>query len=328
MLKSLLVGLDDSEYAAAAVDLGIELAKQNDALLAGVAVLCEPLFRDSTPPEKLSPSYKPTYDKLVSEAHQHCQAILEKFAQQASAAQVRHAMLEDIGLANEQLAIEAQRFDMLVLGQETHFNFEATQKPCHTLQKLLHNPPRPIVAVPKQPLPGEGILIAYDGSIAASRSLHALVSCGLTRGRVFVLAIDLDNAVVASHVAERAVEYLAYHGVAAENLPVQSETPASQIILDEALSRGVRMIAMGAYGRAGIAEWLFGSTTKHLLSNIPVAMIADAPSKSQGSGKPRIEARKKAMHPLSGLASTNQVEALLQSAVSLLSLVGSANDAT
>jgi nucleotide-binding universal stress UspA family protein len=273
MLKSLLVGLDDSDYSAAAVDLGIRLAQENDALLAGVAVLCEPLFRDSTPPEKLSPSYRPTYEKLVAEAHQHCQTLLAKFDQQASAAQVRHATLEDVGLASEQLAIEAQRFDMLVLGQETHFHFEATRKSCHTIQKLLHNPPRPIIAVPKQPLPGDGILIAYDGSIAASRSLHALVNCGLARGRVFVLAIDLDNAVVATHVAERAVEYLAYHGVAAENIPVQSETPASQIILDEALSRGVRMIAMGAYGRAGIAEWLFGSTTRHVLETAPLPLF-------------------------------------------------------
>lgn len=274
MIRSILVGLDDSEFSAAAVDLGIKLAQQHDCTVVGVAVLCEPLFRDSTPPEKLSASYKPTYDKLVSEAHEHCQGLLAKFAEQASAACVRHKMLEDEGLPAEQIAIEAQRFDLILLGQETHFNFEASQRACHTLQKILHNPPRPVLAVPKQSLPGSGTLLAYDGSVAASRSLHALVASGLVQtGPVYVLAVDLESQSAAAQVAARAVEYLSYHGITAHSLAVHSQEPPSQIILDEALAREVQFVAMGAYGRAGIAEWLFGSTTKHILHRAPVPLF-------------------------------------------------------
>lgn len=274
MIRSLLVGLDESEFSAAAVDYGIELAKQYDALLVGVAVVVEPLFRDSTPPEKLSASYKPAYDKLVSDAHEHCQALLARFTQQASAAQVKFRALEDMGLPAEQIQIEAQRFDLILLGQETHFNFESTTRACQTLQKLLHNPPRPVIAVPKQPLPGQGVLIAYDGSVAASRSLHALVHSGLAdSGPVYVLAVDLGDEASASHVAQRAIEYLSHHGVTAHNIHVQSEQPPSQIILDEALARGIRLVAMGAYGHGGIAEWLFGSTTKHVLQNASLPLF-------------------------------------------------------
>lgn len=274
MIRSLLVGLDDSEFSAAAVTYAIELAKQHDALLVGVAVVFEPLFRDSTPPEKLSPSYKPAYDKLVSDAHEHCHALLSKFAEQASAACVRFRTLEDVGLPAEQIQIESQRFDLIVMGQETHFNFEASCRSCQTLQKLLHNPPRPVIAVPKQPLTGSGVLVAYDGSVASSRSLHALVNSGLASpGPVFVMAIDIEDAVSAAGVARRAVEYLQFHGITAHNIHVQSEHPPSQLILDEALARGVRLIALGAYGHGGIAEWLFGSTTKYVLQNTHVPLF-------------------------------------------------------
>jgi nucleotide-binding universal stress UspA family protein len=274
MIQSILVGLDESEFSSAAIEFGIKLAREHSAMLVGVAVLCEPLFRDSTPAEKLSPSYKPTYEKLVGEAHDHCQRLLAKFAQLAAAAGVRHKTLEDVGLAAEQIAIEAQRFDLILLGQETHFHFEATTRACQTLQRLLHNPPRPVIAVPRQPLPGDGVLIAYDGSVAAARSLHVLVQTGLLQnGPVHVLAVDIDDAATADNVAGRAVEFLAYHGIAAHNIPVQSEQPPSQIIHDEALARGVRMIAMGAYGHGGVAEWLFGSTTKQVLQNAAVPLF-------------------------------------------------------
>jgi len=43
MLKSILIGLDDSPDCEAAVDLGIQWAKQFDALLIGLAVVVEPL---------------------------------------------------------------------------------------------------------------------------------------------------------------------------------------------------------------------------------------------------------------------------------------------
>lgn len=274
MIKSLLVGLDESPFSAAAVDLGIAWAKKYEAALTGVAIVYEPLFRDSRPPEKLSASYKTAYERLVNEARDRCASLLGKFSQQASAAQIRHKTLEDEGLPIEQITIEAQRYDMILLGQETHFNFEASAKSCNTLQKLLRNPPRPVVAVPKQPLPGNGVLVAYDGSVAAARTLQAFVGSGLcAETPIHVLAIDLEDAANAAKIAARACEYLELHGLQAHNIHVQSADAPSQIILDEALSRGVELIVMGAYGHAGIAEWLFGSTTKHMLQQAPVPLF-------------------------------------------------------
>jgi nucleotide-binding universal stress UspA family protein len=74
-------------------------------------------------------------------------------------------------------------------------------------------------------------------------------------------------------VCHRAAEYLRYHDVTAHPIPIHSQDPPSQIILDEALGRKVSFVAMGAYGHAGIAEWLFGSTTKHILHRAPLPLF-------------------------------------------------------
>lgn len=274
MIKSILVGLDESEYSTAAVEHGLRLAREHGALLVGVAIVYEPLFRDNTPAEKLPPSYKSTYEQLVHEARHRCEALLARFAQEAVAAGVSFKLLEDEGLPAEQISIEAQRYDLVLLGQETHFNLDSTARSCNTLQKLLRNPPRPVVAVPKQPHGGSGVLVAYDGSVAASRALHAFVCSGLAReAPVHVLAVDPNDAIQAAKIADRAVEYLSLHGIAAHNISLRSGEPPSQLILDEAAARDIAMIVMGAYGHAGLAEWLFGSTTKHLLQKAPVPLF-------------------------------------------------------
>jgi nucleotide-binding universal stress UspA family protein len=274
MLKSLLVGLDESEFSASAVDLGIAWAKKYGCALTGVAIIYESLFRDNTPPDKLSTSYKTAYERLVNEARDRCDALLVRFKQAASAAQIPHRTHEDEGMPAEQITIEAQRHDLILLGQETHFNLAASKRPDDTLAKLLRNPPRPVVAVPKQPLPGSGALVAYDGSVAAARTLHAFASSGIAKDEpIYVLSIDQDEAASARNIAQRAVDYLASHGLSAHNIHVQSTDAPSQIILDEALARGVELIVMGAYGHAGIAEWLFGSTTKFMLEKAPVPLF-------------------------------------------------------
>jgi nucleotide-binding universal stress UspA family protein len=274
MLKSILVGLDETKFSEAAVELGIAWAQRFDCLLTGVAVICEPMLRDRTLPEQLHPSYKVAYDQLLHDARERCDQILSKFALRATAAQVSHKLLEDMGLPAEQIAIEAQRYDLIMLGQETHFEFESTTHACQTLHKLLRNPPRPVVAVPPTSLGGEDVLVAYDGSATAARALQAAVETGLlSSGHVHVLSIDANDKVVASKTAQRAVEFLDFHGVSARSVPIHSGDSPSQLILDEALGRQVGLIVMGAYGHSGIAEWLFGSTTKHIIQHATVPLF-------------------------------------------------------
>ncbi len=49
MLRSILVGLDGSDYSKSAVEVGIYLARKTKALLVGHGVVDEPTNRDAEP---------------------------------------------------------------------------------------------------------------------------------------------------------------------------------------------------------------------------------------------------------------------------------------
>jgi hypothetical protein len=67
--------------------------------------------------------------------------------------------------------------------------------PGETLTKVLPNCPRPVVIVPNGPSTGDAIVIAYDGSLQAARTLHAFEATGLGAAReVHVVTINPNRA--------------------------------------------------------------------------------------------------------------------------------------
>ena len=49
MLRSILVGLDGSDYSRSAIDVGIYLARKTGGLLVGLGVVDEPTIREAEP---------------------------------------------------------------------------------------------------------------------------------------------------------------------------------------------------------------------------------------------------------------------------------------
>ena len=76
-------------------------------------------------------------------------------------------MVEDIGSPHVQILLEAQKHDVVLLGQHSHFDYGWEGKPGETLEKVLQDSPRPVVVVPEPLCVGTSIAIAYDGSLEA-----------------------------------------------------------------------------------------------------------------------------------------------------------------
>ena len=171
---------------------------------------------------------------------------------------------------------EAQRYDLILLGQRSFFHFETSSHECDTLNKLLHATPRPVVTVPTDYQIGSGVLIAYDGSLQAARALHAFVASGLAAlGNVHVFCAHKSSAVEAGKVADRAIEYLRFHHIEATPHPATSGRSASEDILEAAEQLGVELIVLGSYGRSMLAEFFLGSVTRSMLekSNVPLFLF-------------------------------------------------------
>ncbi|MCA9270900.1 MAG: universal stress protein, partial [Planctomycetales bacterium] len=110
------------------------------------------------------------------------------------------------------------------------------------------------------------VVVAYDGSMQAARALHALVFSGLAGlGEVHVVCSHADAKVEAHKTADRAVEFLRFHDVAATAHAAIGQSPPSATILRSARELDAQLIVMGAYGRGAVAEFFLGSTTRALL---------------------------------------------------------------
>ncbi|AZN96620.1 universal stress protein [Mesorhizobium sp. M9A.F.Ca.ET.002.03.1.2] len=113
------------------------------------------------------------------------------------------------------------------------------------------------------------MLVAFDGSAAASRTLHMLALLGIAAEReVHILTQNNRSEQQAAVEAERACALLRRHGVVrVKGVGLgdrQAGTPA-EAILGTAKVLGAGMIVMGAYGHSGIRE-IFGSCTRAVLT--------------------------------------------------------------
>ncbi len=275
MLRSILVGLDGSAASLSAVRLGIDWARGAEALLVGLAIVDEPTIAAAAPavlggPPNADPII---YRERMADARRQVEQFLEQFSLRCAEAGVAGTVLEDVGLPCEQIALEAQRYDLILLGRKTRFHFEIDMRYDDTLVKVLKGSPRPVVVVPETRYEGRSAIIAYDGSVQAARALAAFHGLGLGRScAVHVISVHSDRK-EAARVAERAIDFLRFHDIRATAHPLESASPPAEAILDQLPALDAALLVMGAYGQPTLKEFFLGSVTRTLLQETPVPLF-------------------------------------------------------
>ncbi len=274
MLRSILIGLDGSSHSSHASQQGIAWARRTGAMVVGLGIIDEPTIARAEPVLLGGVPYTDPvfYRERMADARRQVDQFLEHFAIQCAEAKVACKVLEDVGLPFEQIALEAQRYDLIMLGGETRFHFEVKEHD-DTLHKILKNSPRPVVTVPKAPREGRSIAVAYDGSLQAARTLHAFVATGLHRDRqVHILSAHAEHHEAAKR-AERAIDFLRFHEIKAVPHTLEETSGVSGQILDQVDSLHADLLVMGAYGQPALHEFVLGSVTRSLLQKSPVPLF-------------------------------------------------------
>jgi nucleotide-binding universal stress UspA family protein len=274
MLRTILVGLDGSSYSAAAVELGIRWAQKCNAMLVGVGIIDEPTVRKGELLPIGGTFHKQHRDTArVADARRQVETFLGRFSVQCAEAGIACKLLEDVGLPWEQICLEAQRYDLILLGQQTFYHFETQSDPDETLSKVLKASPRPVVTVPERLQSGRSVVVAYDGSLNATRTLQAFQGLRLDPSLpVHVVSVDAKH-IDAARRADRAVEFLRFHEIEAEPHAIATSSTPASVILEQALRLGAELVVMGACSRAGLYEFCCGSVTRALLKSKQVALF-------------------------------------------------------
>jgi nucleotide-binding universal stress UspA family protein len=274
MLRGILVGLDGSTFSDAALALALRWAKIAKAVVAGQTVIERPGVNTTAIPAGSGFFKLAGDDRKLAEAKAAADLLLDKFQARCAESGVVGKPCQEIGDPAWAILAQAQRYDLIVLGLETYFRAMPGGGPCDTLDKVVHSPPRPVVAAPSTLGDGNTAVIGFDGSLQAARTLAAYVASGLAEAyENLVVTIDADFE-EATRVAERAVDYLGLHGLRVKPRPVETRLDPASILLDHANQMKAGLVVMGAFGHSPLREFFFGSTTRGVLkdSKVPVML--------------------------------------------------------
>jgi nucleotide-binding universal stress UspA family protein len=273
MLKRILVVLDDSEASKAAKTYAMHLAKNCNASLTGMAVVDTPWITAAQPEPLGGSAYKIHRDQeLVRRTRAHMEKMLESFVERCNQEEIKCSTSEREGFPVTEIEKISQEHDLIVIGRTTDFHFELDRENDLTVKHITRDSPRPLIIVGPLPSQGETVLIAYDGSLQAARTLHMYLLLGLADDhKVHIISIA-RHPQEAKDIAGRAQTMCELYGIKPTVKAITSTRPAEEIITTTAKEVQANLIVMGAFGHQGIREFFFGSCAQHMIkkSDIPL----------------------------------------------------------
>lgn len=275
MITRIQLGIDGSPGSRQAEALALELAAAHGAFLDAVAVIDTPWIDRPQAVGIGGASYRAAADQhILRDARALTDQLLSSLGKAAEAAGVAHALRTDEGDPADMLLAGSMVSDLIVIGRDARFWGGDSDSISRAALDVLRAGSRPVLLAPPEPVQGKSILMAFDASVPASRSLHMLALLRMAIGRpVHVVCVDESQERAEERVAEAAALLRAHGATDVTTWAIPSEADAAEILLQQAHERNAGIVAMGAFGHKGLREFLFGSSTQHLLHSCPVALF-------------------------------------------------------
>jgi nucleotide-binding universal stress UspA family protein len=275
MVKEILVCLEGSPSGSRAVDVALDLARELDAALVGLAIVDEPDIRAGAATPIGGASFKKERDEaLLDDARRHAKEWLDGFTLRCRAAEVLGLATEVNGRPAATILREARRRDLTILGRQANFRFETDDSDWQTRDKVLRGAGKPVMIVPEgQGSTSASALVAYDGTAAASRAMQSFAQSGLARGRELHVVSVGDDGAVAWEMAERGCGIFHELGLRATAHHVVSLRTTAEAILEQRDKIGAGLIVQGAYAHSRFSRLLWGSVTKEILEKTTVPLF-------------------------------------------------------
>lgn len=270
MIKSILIPLDPSVYTDNAIKIGTEIAKIHDAHLTGLVVLDIEGIEKHIGPVPLGASYYAEHleEKQIKQAQGRIDNLVENFEKKCKAAGVKYTVARNQGSPSERILEESIYYDMIITGLRTQFNFEVSDKPGHSLDKILSESITPIYGMPeKLNLPDTAkekirVLIPFNGSFASARALQRFTQLMIPEAVEPRLLMSHDDEEIAQASLAHAKRYLELHGF--KNVVTQYTDQDIIDACDDNLD-WAHVVVVGAHSKHGLFDFMVGSLTNHLI---------------------------------------------------------------
>lgn len=275
MIKRILVALDPDGDTPVATRFAIRLAKRFDASLTGLAVvdtsnIDSAIVIGGYGTEAMG---NVVWAEMAEETRQVADKLLTNFKHEVEKAGIRHRDIKKQGASFELIIEEMKYHDLLIVGRDSHYFYNQPDKDTGTLAKVVKKGNAPALIVTDEYRDVERVMIAFDGSGPAARTLKGFVHL-LPYGK----DIDIEMIIVAegnsieqkdraSAILSQAETYLKEHGFYYMSKKVLENGNPGERILNQQLEKSPDLLLLGAHSVSAVQRAAFGSVTHYLITN-------------------------------------------------------------
>jgi nucleotide-binding universal stress UspA family protein len=270
--KTILVHADLSAGAPDRIRLAARLARSNDAHLVGSALTGISRF---IPPDVLGAGGSALAARCAALQDEAARA-LERFSRIAAAEGVNsvEARLIDDDVDGG-MAVQARYCDLVVVGQADR-GVVTPPMPADLPEYLLFTSGRPVLVVPHTeypPEPGGMALVAWDGSLEATRAVDGALPLLRAASDTLVLGFGGNVPPPDGDSCIRLATYLKRHGVNARAGHRSGQAGIGERLLSEASDLGTGLLVMGGYGHSRFRELLTKGVTAAILRTMTLPVL-------------------------------------------------------
>jgi nucleotide-binding universal stress UspA family protein len=273
--KIILVQVDDSKNLEPRIAIAADIAAAENAHMIGVAVTGVSRLLHET----LSIAHdNPIIEPHVRTLRQHAANALKQFetiAGQMGVVSVEKRLVDDEIIGGTSL--QARCCDLVVLGQPDPDESSSVINPSFP-EHVVMNSGVPVLIIPfvsTSRKVGDKALIAWNGSVEATRAVHHAVPM-LKRARTVKVAI-LNPAsqpeIIDDPPGACLVRYLARHNIDADVVTATADGKVGDALLQLAAVEASDYLVMGCYGHSRFREVLLGGVTANVLISTPVPVL-------------------------------------------------------
>ncbi|MCX8065028.1 MAG: universal stress protein [Candidatus Hydrogenedentes bacterium] len=269
MFKRILIPTDGSEPATKSLRYGIGWAKYFDGTIIclyviDIKLLESPIIRDIATYLGTTPwtNYQNQIRQFLEEKGRQVLDISEK---ECSENNIQCEKIIQIGLVPKTIVEHSELCDLVIIGKSGEHSKWLEDFIGGTTYAIIRKTRRPVVLTTCSSFTIGDILIAYDMSPSARESLR--VSSELAKQWNTNCHIVHVSSKGESEALEEASNYLKSKGVSFNAHLVKNSSPLRGI-LEIYEETKPAIVAIGAFGKKRVQEWIVGSTTVSIIHSI------------------------------------------------------------